>query len=201
VIVCVESNFLVELGLLQEQHAPCEELLELAEAKRISLAIPGFGVIEPYIALQNKWNRRAGIHGQLQTELQQLARSAPYAKLVEDSAVVTSTLVSSGVEEKARLDAYVRRLLKVASVIELTSSGYVEALDLQDSRGLTPQDAVVYASVLQHLRAAGGEQSCFVTRNYKDFLTPDIEHDLKALNCAVLTAFADGLGYAQAGLP
>ncbi len=95
----------------------------------------------------------------------------------EDSAAVTSTLVSSGVEEKARVDSCIRRVLAAATVIELSAAGYAEALDLQDTRALSPQDAVVYASVLQHLRAVA-EPSCFVTRNFKDFLTPDIESDL-----------------------
>ncbi len=68
-IVFVESNYLIELGLVQEQHAPCDELLQLAEANQLSLAIPGFNIIEPYIALQAKWARRSTLRTQLQQEL------------------------------------------------------------------------------------------------------------------------------------
>jgi predicted nucleic acid-binding protein len=46
--VYVESNFLLELVLEQEQHHACEELLTLAASRTIELALPAFALIEPY---------------------------------------------------------------------------------------------------------------------------------------------------------
>lgn len=42
----VETNFLLELALEQEQTAACEALLGLAEAGAITLSIPAFSVFE-----------------------------------------------------------------------------------------------------------------------------------------------------------
>lgn len=46
--VYVESNFVLELALLQEQHASCGELLRLCEEDRIQLVIPAYSLVEPY---------------------------------------------------------------------------------------------------------------------------------------------------------
>ncbi|MGB6295983.1 MAG: hypothetical protein WBF90_07325 [Rivularia sp. (in: cyanobacteria)] len=42
--VYVESNFVLELALLQEQHKSCQELLDLAEIKKIRLIVPAFSL-------------------------------------------------------------------------------------------------------------------------------------------------------------
>ena len=46
--VYVESNFVLELVLEQEQHQACEEILTLAASRTIELALPAFALIEPY---------------------------------------------------------------------------------------------------------------------------------------------------------
>ncbi|HEX8213826.1 MAG TPA: hypothetical protein VF584_26905 [Longimicrobium sp.] len=45
-IVYAESNFLLELAYLQEEHESCEEILALAESGRIRLLLPAFAVVE-----------------------------------------------------------------------------------------------------------------------------------------------------------
>ena len=47
-IVYVESNFILELAYLQEEHEICEKILLLAEQERVSLLLPSFCVGEPY---------------------------------------------------------------------------------------------------------------------------------------------------------
>lgn len=49
--VYVESNFVLELALLQEQHESCQELLDLAQVKQITLIVPAFSLAEPYETL------------------------------------------------------------------------------------------------------------------------------------------------------
>ncbi len=49
--VYVESNFVLELALLQEQYKSCQELLDLAESKKIRLIVPAFSLAEPYETL------------------------------------------------------------------------------------------------------------------------------------------------------
>jgi len=49
--VYVETNFVLELALLQEQQESCQQLLNLAEADRINLILPAFSFTEPYETL------------------------------------------------------------------------------------------------------------------------------------------------------
>lgn len=46
--VYVESNFVLQLALLQEFHASCEAIVNLCEAGCARLVIPAFSLIEPY---------------------------------------------------------------------------------------------------------------------------------------------------------
>lgn len=46
--VYVESNFVLEIALEQEQHRACEDLVRLAEDAAIELVLPSFALLEPY---------------------------------------------------------------------------------------------------------------------------------------------------------
>jgi hypothetical protein len=47
-IVAVESNFVLQLALKQEESAAAQEVLDLAVAHQIQLAIPACALFEPY---------------------------------------------------------------------------------------------------------------------------------------------------------
>src|SRR5205823_4346300 len=59
--------------------------------------------------------------------------------------------------------------------------------DLQ-RRGIVrpPPDAIVLASVLQHLGSASPGPKCFVTSNSRDFASPEIEEMLLSHQCKLL---------------
>ena len=59
---------------------------------------------------------------------------------------------------------------------------------------------IVYASVLDHLASVSGQFRCFVTKNSRDFGNLDIEGELAAYGCQLLTRFIDGLGYVRSRL-
>jgi hypothetical protein len=46
--VYAESNFVLELVLEHEQGTACEEVVCLAESRRVELALPAHALIEPY---------------------------------------------------------------------------------------------------------------------------------------------------------
>jgi hypothetical protein len=46
--VYVESNFVLEVALLQEQHESCEKIIELSEAAKAHLIVPAYSLVEPY---------------------------------------------------------------------------------------------------------------------------------------------------------
>ena len=52
--VYVESNFVLELALQQEQCDSCLKIIDLATDQRITLAIPAFSLAEPHQTIRDK---------------------------------------------------------------------------------------------------------------------------------------------------
>ena len=95
-IVYVESNFVLELALLQEESASCEAILQLAENGAIKLAMPAFSLGEPYETLVRRHGERRGLVSKLESEFKQLRRSSPYAAALEKADALTELLAASG---------------------------------------------------------------------------------------------------------
>lgn len=196
-IVYVESNFVLELAFLREEHVACANLLTLAESNAVQLVLPAFSVGEPYEAWVRRSRQRSELQNRLNAEIKELSRSEPYRDLSKEFHELTSILVRSNEDEKRRLDESLDRILGVAQVIPIDGSTIQLAIDFQRSRGLKPQDSIVYASVIQYLALNSPGTKCFITTNSKDFVNPDIQSDLAGHNCRLLTRFSDGLGYVR----
>jgi predicted nucleic acid-binding protein len=193
--VYVESNFVIELALLQEQFESCERVLELCDAGTIRLVVPAYSLVEPYETLVRYAKSRRRLSSDLTAEVNQLSRSKPYKEAVEDLQKVTSLLVRSEQEENERLRDTLVRLLSVAKVIPLRSETLSSAMIYQHDHDLTPQDAIVYASVVEELKASKALGSCFLNRNSKDFDDQDIVDNLSSYGCKILFRFDDGYSY------
>lgn len=198
-IVYIESNFVLELAFLQQEYESCSDILKLAEAKNISLVLPAFSISEPYETWVRRSKRRNQLSLEVTSEMGELARSKPYQESLRGLTELTDLLLQSVEEEKHRLDDALLRILDVAEIIPTGSNTLRNALTSQTSRSLSAQDSIVYSSILQHLREAGTTPSCFITKD-RDFVNPDIEADLTAFNCKVLSKFSDGVGYARSHL-
>ena len=164
-IVYIESNFVLELALLQEEHRSCDSIVSLAESLAIDLAIPAFNLFEPYEVWRRRTGERTELYERLTLEMGQLARTESYAETVEDLGDPASILVRSGNEDKRRLDMTLGRILDCAAVIPLQGETLRDAIRFQGSLGLSPQDSVVYASVIAHLSAASPGPKCFLNRD------------------------------------
>ena len=199
-IVYVESNFVLELAFLQEEHESCLELLSLSESGDICLVLPAFSIGEPYEAWVRRSKQRRGLHEQLITAIHELSRSRPYQGSSDELPELTDLLLRSDEEEKRRLDDTLQRILQTVGVIPIGLSIIRAAITFQESRSLSPQDSIVYASILDHLTTASEELRSFITKNSKDFANPDIENELTTYNCQLLTKFANGLGYVRSQL-
>jgi hypothetical protein len=196
-IVYVESNFVLELAYLQEEY----EILKFAEEGKISLVLPAYSVGEPYDAWVRRSKQRTELHERLSRELNELSRSKPYGEMLGEFQEITKTLVQSGEEEKERLDNAVSRILETAVVAPIEREVIKNAIDFQKTRNLSPQDSIVYASVLSHLSGTSvDEPKCFITKNSKDFANPDIYAELESYGCKLLTKFSNGLGYMKSYL-
>lgn len=197
--VYVESNFVLELALVQEQHASCERILKLGEGGDLRIVVPAYSIVEPYETLVRRHLDRKRLKDTLDRELQQLSRTSGYAHRLSGFEASTTLLLDSAAEEIQRLEAVRSRLLACASLIALEGSVLATATRQEARHGLSAKDAIVYASVLLHLGTQAGVPSCFLTRD-ADFDDPDIVTELKAHGCKLIPRFDAGLSYLGASL-
>jgi hypothetical protein len=73
-IVYVESNFVLEMALEQEQLVAAEAILSLAENNKIKLVFPSFVLSEPFEGVMRESRERNALHSALVKTLQNLRR-------------------------------------------------------------------------------------------------------------------------------
>jgi predicted nucleic acid-binding protein len=193
--VYVESNFILELAFWQEEHESCISLLRLAEQQQIDLVLPAFSIGEPYEVWVRRSKRRKAAHNTLTTEMSELSRSKPYQHASAKFSELKELLLKSSQLEKAELDKTLERIINTAFLVSIDLKTVKVAIGLQDTHNLSPQDSIVYASVLEHLANTAFQKSCFITKNSKDFFNPKIENELATYQCRLFTKFNNGLGY------
>lgn len=193
--IYVESNFVLELALEQEQHESCRQIVELSDAGEARLIIPAYSLIEPYERIVRYAKKRTRVANDLADEVKKLLRSKSYQEETDALQNVTGLLVRSLQEEKNRFRRTVDKLLAVSEIIPLEARVLLDADRYQIDHDLSVQDSVVYASVLTHLRASTSTDKCFLNRNRKDFDDPDIEETLNTHGCKMLFSFDKGYGY------
>lgn len=76
-----------------------------------------------------------------------------------------------------------------------------EAAACEAPYDLRPQDALIYASVIIHLRQHQSQGACFLNRNSKDFDSPDIVNNLNSLNCRMIPRFDHRYDFIQSQFP
>ena len=199
-IVYVESNFVLELAFLQEEHQECEEILGLAVANKITLMLPAFSVGEPYGAWVGRDKQRRELRNKLTNAIRELTRSKPYQELAQELQSLTDLLVQSSEEEKSRLDTSLDRILSTVTIIPIDANIIRAAINFQHSLDLKPQDSIVYASIISELKVGENKNACFITKNSRDFVNPSIKSELNLYNCRLLTTFRDGLGFIRSKL-
>ncbi|HYW20898.1 MAG TPA: PIN domain-containing protein [Nodularia sp. (in: cyanobacteria)] len=198
--IYVETNFLLELVFQQEKSASCEQILQLCEAELASLIIPAYSLAEHHEKLTRQAKSRRELQQVLDTELRQLARSASYTTRINSIQDIARLLVQSSEEERQRFVEYRDRLLNSAEVISLSADILSGAAISEDPYDLSPQDALVYSSVISHLRQNQPQVSCFLNRNSKDFDNPDIVDQLNKFNCRMMPRFDHGYGFIKSQL-
>ena len=159
--VYVESNFVLEQALEQEQSESCQRLLSLATTGSVGLFIPAFSLAEPHISLMHKANERARLSTELQKQLSELGRSKPYREASSGFNAIVELLIKSEESERAGLDRATQGILKAAKVIPLDSDVFYRAAGIQAAVDMSMQDSMVLACVLGHLAATKPADSCF----------------------------------------
>lgn len=198
--IYVESNFVLELAFQQEQFASCEQILQLCEVGSVQLIIPAYSLAEPHEKLSRQAKNRKQLQQALDAEIRQLSRTEFYENRISSIQDIASLLIQSNEEEQQRFRQYRHRILNCAQVIALTNDILAEAATYEDPYDLSPQDALVYTSVIFHLRQHRPVTACFLNRNSKDFDSPDIVDALNKFNCRMIPRFDHGYAFIQSQL-
>lgn len=198
-IVYVESNFILELALGQEQSAAAEAILARAEQGVLSLAFPEFAVSEPFATLAQRGKRQLELSKRIGEELRQLQRSKPHQQAI--AGILTAPAILSGIAqiEANRLRDTLQRLLTSGDALHLDSAAFANAVTYQSLYRLSAQDSIIYAVILTDLRARpAGDPKVFISRNFKDFGDPAIRAELQSYNCTYTESFEAGLALINA---
>jgi predicted nucleic acid-binding protein len=198
--VYVESNFVLEHALEQEDCDSCAEIVRLAADGRLNLLIPAFSLAEPHHAIFSKAKARSRLGEDLRAQLGELGRSRPHREIPQTFGTLAAALIERARFEREGVRRAISELVRTAEVIPLDAEVLRAATEMEILYGLSGQDAIVLASVLIHLETHRPTESCFLNRNSKDFDDPNILERLKALDCKFFSTFTPGLAYISARL-
>jgi predicted nucleic acid-binding protein len=198
--VYVESNFVLEHALQQEESHSCAEIIRLASDGQIALVVPAFSLAEPHQAISGKAKVRSRLGEDLRRQLGELARSKPHREIPATFDVLAAALIERAQFERDGLRRAVSEFLSTAEIIPLDAGVLRSAADIEATFGLSGQDAIVLASVFYHLEANRPDDSCFLNRNSRDFDDPDIRDRLEALRCKFFPNFTPALAYVASRL-
>ena len=198
--VYVESNFVLEQALEQEQCESCKELIGIASAGSIRLVVPAFSLAEPHIALMRRGNERSRLSAELQKHLSELGRSKTYREVSGNFSALAGLLIASAERERAGLQRAIDGMLEAAEIIPLDSDVFHQAGGIQVAFDMSVQDSIVLASIISHLAATRPAESCFLNRNTRDFDDPNVREMLDEFGCKFFGRFDDGLHYIEARL-
>jgi predicted nucleic acid-binding protein len=195
--VYVETNFVLELALEQQESLACERLLQLAQASAIRLLVPAYSLIEPHEALTRRHLDREALRTRVVSELKQLGRSTHLAQRAAASQELVDLFAYSAEFEADRIERAKERVLSAADVLPLNHEVLRSAARYKAELELSPQDAVVYASLRARLDVDHDLPSCFVSRNPRDFKDLRIHRDLITVNCRYFSSFEIALRYIE----
>jgi len=188
----VESNFVLEIALGQEETAFAELLLASAESGAILIAIPSFALSEPFSRVTRGIRDREKLQNQLSSLVRQLSRSSPHTKEVDALPNVPDLIARIDQREVDRLVRTIHRILMVAKIVELDVSTFETAIQNQERYGFGLEDAVILSTVASDLRSLPIRSShLFAKRNKSDFSDPEIVADLGELGCDLVWTFED----------
>lgn len=149
-------------------------------------------------------NQRETNQEYLLKEITQHRREAEHDADAMDAltAALTSLLSERTQLQTRRLYTTVSEMAQLTTVIPFTPEIVTEAYVNAQTHGLTPQDALIYTSVLAGLRIlSADEPKLFISRNAADFNKPGIRAELRTLGCEYLSNFQAAAGRLRATPP
>lgn len=200
-IVYIESNFVLEIALEQEQSQAADSILSFAERGEIKLLYPSFILSEPFEALMRERRERNALHASRVRSLSNLRRSEPHKQIMLDLEPVVNILKDAHVRQIDLLHSAFERLLEAGECVDVDVTSFRNALTYQKSLYLSPQDSIIYATMIADLKKQPEkEQKCFLSRDKKAFDNDDdrsIKSELEIYNCRYIGNLMQGLAFIQ----
>lgn len=193
----VETNFLLEIVLRQEQAESAESLLLAAESGVLEMAVPEFSLAEAYARVRRLGNGYAELHLRLQAEVtRELARSAHYTTAAAAIEPLLTALREWTGEQLRRIDETALRALTVARCLAVNGPLFEAALRLAERLALPTPDAVVLAAILHDLDARPtSAHTAFATRDTRFHEDRAIRDELESRGCRCIPRFGDAASY------
>lgn len=192
--VYVETNFILELVLEQDQHTFCEALLSLASESKIALVLPSFSLFETLYALDGKmkaWKQPG--HEEFRKLLTETSRTKRLKEQATNAlTLLTELKTAATADTEQRMKDVEGRLLANTEQLLLNGEVLREGRRLADAFGINSADALVLASILGDPKL-GTTTSLFLNRNTKDFDDEAITALLRAKSCQLNESFQGGL--------
>lgn len=186
--IYVESNFVLELLLEQDDATSCRELLGLASAGTVELVLSGLALMEAHFKVASG-EMRERVTKFLADERKALSRSSETADLREAMLAVQTGLPSLKAVHQQRFDTEVENLQKLTRLIYPGSKAISAACEPSFRHDLSWKDAVHLETAIEdlELRPPMGEAT-FVSTD-KAFADPDVKARLRGHKCIVVSSF------------
>jgi len=202
-IVVVETNFIFELVLQQEEVAACEELISLCSVRPARMVVPAFAIAEAGMVLERRrGERRSFLQTDLARHAHEIGRSKTLGRFESALREVNNELLSAESDEASRWLGF-RVDLDRMEVIPTDAGVLEETIAIQRGREIERfPDAIIFASLKKYLhgiRNAGvTDPACFVSRDDDAFLKPEILKELRELHCTFVNSFANAASRVRA---
>ncbi len=200
-IVYVESNFVLELALEQEESPAAQSILQLAEEKKIDLAFPALALYEPHWKIEQRSKERQQLHESIRKQLRELQRSGPHQYVAAGLESLLPDMLRVNKSETDNFEVALNRLLATGRSLDLTEARFRQSLTYRTRHDLSLQDSVIFAVIIADLQQHVSEEvKCFISRDARAFDDPDVKSELGHYQCRYLRSFRDGLGFIQSNL-
>ncbi len=203
-IVYIESNFMLEIALEQEQSSAARSIFSLAESRQIELAYPSFVLSEPFESVMRARRERNTTYKSLEKVLSDLERSEPHKQIMLDLKPVINVLKNAHKMQIDLLYTIFGQLARIGRCIHIDASIFGDASAYRDSLDLSPQDSIIYSAMVADLKKQPEqERKCFLSRDRKAFGNDDyrsVKAELEKHNCRYIGSFTQALDFIRSSL-
>ncbi|MBA7518226.1 hypothetical protein ES705_10295 [subsurface metagenome] len=183
VMLIAETNWLESIALAQDSAAAY--LLDLADSKKIEIAVPEYSIYEADGSLNRKLIKRAEKIDDALSLLGQIAQTTHYADLCEKGREILKELKKLTLDDRTEIKRVLDEIKSMVRIIPYTSDASTRAEIMFESSSppFKVGDCRIYASILAFLELIKEEYDSiiFYTADKEDFDHSKIHEDLRNL--------------------